>query len=234
HLPLASAVMSGPPLDPFWMRRLSLAPLTGAPVFLSTTLPVRRLLPRQSSEAAAAAATSISIAAAMIAIVFFKVNLPFRILRKKSKWQLCEFHSAARQRRELAVRRISLEAPRGPEAGTVAVADDLQRLRDGEVRGRRWCRLLQREDQISRLAILSLHGVQEQQIFVGLRIGREEANFLAEGALGLVAAAHARQGVADEEIQLRHRLHLRLDHFRFGLSKERERLVGLPFPDRHS
>src|SRR6059036_1484838 len=80
HLPLLSAVMSGPPFEPFWLRKLSFAPLTGAPVFLSTTEPDRRLLPRQSSAPNAAAAMKI---AAMIVSVFFKLNLPGEFLPEK-------------------------------------------------------------------------------------------------------------------------------------------------------
>src|SRR5207249_2990241 len=154
HLPPASDVMSGPPFDPFWIRRLNFAPLIGAPVFLSTTEPARRLSPRQSSEATAAAATNVSTAAAMIAIVFFKQNLPVRIQGKKRKWSLREFHSSMNECRELPVGRIALQAARGPEARPANVADDLQRLGDGEVRRRRRRFLLEREDQLRRFAIL--------------------------------------------------------------------------------
>ena len=72
HLPLLSVVTSGPPLAPFWIRSLTVAPLTGAPVFLSTTTPESRLLPRQSSDAASEAATSRSRATGVSA--FFKLD----------------------------------------------------------------------------------------------------------------------------------------------------------------
>jgi hypothetical protein len=51
------------------MRSMIFAFGTGFPVFLSTTKPETRLLPRQSSDAMSAAATSIAIA--KIEIVFF-------------------------------------------------------------------------------------------------------------------------------------------------------------------
>src|SRR6266852_4020816 len=80
HLPLFSALMSGPPCDPLVDRSLSFAPATGFPVFLSTMYPDRRLLPRQSSAAnEGAARTSASIAAAIGASAFFmprKKNCP--------------------------------------------------------------------------------------------------------------------------------------------------------------
>src|SRR5438093_8233498 len=90
HLPLLSAVMSGPPFEPFWLRKLSFAPLTGAPVFLSTTDPDRRLLPRQSSAANAAAAMKI---AAMIVSVFFKLGLPLGDASQKKNCPLEIFPS---------------------------------------------------------------------------------------------------------------------------------------------
>src|SRR5262245_51524267 len=83
HLPLASAVTSGPPLEPFWMRSESLAPGTGLPVFLLTTEPASRLSPRQSSPANAVIATSASKAVAMMAIGFFKADLLWGFWQKK-------------------------------------------------------------------------------------------------------------------------------------------------------
>src|ERR1700730_17337198 len=80
HLPLLSAVTSGPPCEPFVVRSLILAPAIGFPVFLSTMYPARRLLPRQSSAANADTATmTANIAVAMVKRVFFmphKKNCP--------------------------------------------------------------------------------------------------------------------------------------------------------------
>src|SRR5260221_11136415 len=82
HLPLPSAVMSGPPLSPFWIRNLTFAFGTALPVPFSTMTPDRRLVPRQSS-APNRVATEHRIASA-IADAFFKTSLLVVVCRLDS------------------------------------------------------------------------------------------------------------------------------------------------------
>src|SRR4029078_6440781 len=98
---------------------------------------------------------------------------------------------------QLPVRGELAQSPRRPEARAGAVADGLERLADGDVRRRRRRRLLEREDQLRGLAVLSFHGVEEEEVLVGLRIGGEKADLLAKGRFRFVAAAHPRQRVSD-------------------------------------
>src|SRR5262249_17820224 len=112
------------------------------------------------------------------------------------------------RRLQLPVGREAAQAARGPEARAVQVADGLQRLADGQVRGRRRRGLLQREDQLRRLARLPFHRIEKDEVLVRLRVAREETDLLVERGLGLVSAAESRQGIAAIEVQLRHRLRL--------------------------
>src|SRR5437660_1498574 len=100
----------------------------------------------------------------------------------------------------MAILREARQSTGSPEPRAVAIADHLQRFRNGHVRRRSRRGFFKGKNQLGGYFVLAFRDVEKNEILVRLRVRRIELDFLAESRFRILHPTHARERVAEKKI----------------------------------